>query len=149
MLAASEKAVLRLEDLADCITDEVEWSHGLLAGPPSRSGTGDACAVVVLSYPRYCRYRALLKRLEGCWPPEGSLAMLLGTDLGLSRSGATCRLLFCRDTFEHEALAHSDLICDHLGGWQGRWQHLRGEGRLFTASRAGLSSWANITESCS
>lgn len=114
VLAASEKAVLRLEDLADCITDEVEWSHGLLAGPPSRSGTGDACAVVVLSYPRYCRYRALLKRLEGRWPPEGSLAMLLGTDQGLSRSGATCRLLFCRDTFEHEALAHSDLICDHL-----------------------------------
>ncbi|KAL1423200.1 hypothetical protein MTO96_021188 [Rhipicephalus appendiculatus] len=112
VLAASEKAVLRLEDFVGCITDEVEWSHGLLAGPPSEGASSPG--VVVLSYPRYCRYRALLKRLEGHWPPEGSLALLLGADQLLSRSGGSCRLLFCRDTFDHEALAHNDLICDHL-----------------------------------
>ncbi|XP_054917473.1 AT-rich interactive domain-containing protein 5B-like isoform X2 [Dermacentor andersoni] len=112
VLAASEKAVLRLEDFVGCITDEVEWSHGLLAGPPSE-GTSSP-GVVVLSYPRYCRYRALLKRLEGHWPPEGSLALLLGADQLLPRGGGACRLLFCRDTFDHEALAHNDLICDHL-----------------------------------
>ncbi|KAK8778041.1 hypothetical protein V5799_020619, partial [Amblyomma americanum] len=112
VLAASEKAVLRLEDFVGCITDEVEWSHGLLAGPPS--GGTSSPGVVVLSYPRYCRYRALLKRLEGHWPPEGSLALLLGADQLLPQGANAYRLLFCRDTFDHEALAHSDLICDHL-----------------------------------
>ncbi|EEC11325.1 AT-rich interactive domain-containing protein 5B [Ixodes scapularis] len=103
VLAASEKAVLGLDDLVSCITEDVDWTYGLLAGSPAEA----AAAVVVLSFPRYCRYRATLKRLEGQQP-----AALAGVDPRVPRG--PCWVVFCRDTFDHEALAHNDLICDHL-----------------------------------
>lgn len=109
VLAASEKVVLRLDDLVGCITEQVEWTYGLLAGPPRRTPS----AVLVLSFPRYCRYRATLKRLEGCGQPqlEATLAGVLG-DHQLPKG--SYRVVFCRDTFDHEGLVHNDLICDHL-----------------------------------
>lgn len=69
--------------------------------------------VVVLSYPRYCRYRALLRRLEGgesSWLCS-SIAAALG---GFTATPGT-RVLFCRDTFDYPDLETHELLCNHLG----------------------------------
>lgn len=69
--------------------------------------------VVVLSYPRYCRYRALLRRLEGAEPSWlcSSIAAALG---GFTATPGT-RVLFCRDTFDYPDLETHELLCNHLG----------------------------------
>lgn len=69
--------------------------------------------VVVLSYPRYCRYRALLRRLEGAEPSWlcSSVAAALG---GFTALPGT-RVLFCRDTFDYPDLETHELLCNHLG----------------------------------
>lgn len=68
--------------------------------------------VVVLSYPRYCRYRALLRRLAGAEPSWlcSSLAAALG---GFTALPGT-RVLFCRDTFDYPDLETHELLCNHL-----------------------------------
>ncbi|XP_054009384.1 uncharacterized protein LOC128892840 isoform X2 [Hylaeus anthracinus] len=68
--------------------------------------------VVVLSYPRYCRYRALLRRLEGAEPSWlcSSIAAALG---GFTATPGT-RVLFCRDTFDYPDLETHELLCNHL-----------------------------------
>ncbi|XP_015112997.1 uncharacterized protein LOC107038413 isoform X2 [Diachasma alloeum] len=68
--------------------------------------------VVVLSYPRYCRYRALLRRLEGAEPAWlcSSIAAALG---GFTALPGT-RVLFCRDTFDYPDLETHELLCNHL-----------------------------------
>lgn len=69
--------------------------------------------VIVLSYPRYCRYRALLRRLEG---RESSW---LCTSVAAAHGGFTAlpgtRILFCRDTFDYPDLETHELLCNHLG----------------------------------
>ena len=69
--------------------------------------------VVVLSYPRYCRYRALLRRLEGSEPSWlwSSVAAAVG---GFTVNPGT-RVLFCRDTFDYPDLETHELLCNHLG----------------------------------
>jgi len=69
--------------------------------------------VVVLSYPRYCRYRALLRRLEGAEPSWlcSSIAAALG---GFTATPGT-KVLFCRDTFDYPDLETHELLCNHLG----------------------------------
>jgi hypothetical protein len=74
-------------------------------------------SVVVLSYPRYCRYRALLRRIEGKeneWMNKESVQLAINS-LGIPTTTNQLNILFCRDTFEHEALLQNDLNCDHLG----------------------------------
>jgi hypothetical protein len=74
-------------------------------------------SVVVLSYPRYCRYRALLSRIEGKeneWMNKESVQLAINS-LGIPTTTNQLNILFCRDTFEHEALLQNDLNCDHLG----------------------------------
>ncbi|XP_018370849.1 PREDICTED: AT-rich interactive domain-containing protein 5B-like isoform X1 [Trachymyrmex cornetzi] len=68
--------------------------------------------VVVLSYPRYCRYRALLRRLEGAEPSWlcSSIAAALG---GFTATPGT-KVLFCRDTFDYPDLETHELLCNHL-----------------------------------
>lgn len=68
--------------------------------------------VVVLSYPRYCRYRALLRRLQGAEPSWlcSSIAAALG---GFTATPGT-RVLFCRDTFDYPDLETHELLCNHL-----------------------------------
>lgn len=69
--------------------------------------------VIVLSYPRYCRYRSLLRRLEGAEPSWlcSSVAAALG---GFTALPGT-RVLFCRDTFDYPDLETHELLCNHLG----------------------------------
>lgn len=69
--------------------------------------------VIVLSYSRYCRYRAMLRRLEGREPAWlcSSVAAALG---GFTALPGT-RILFCRDTFDYPDLETHELLCNHLG----------------------------------
>ncbi|XP_076231679.1 uncharacterized protein LOC143177564 [Calliopsis andreniformis] len=77
-----------------------------------RSDCASQTKVVVLSYPRYCRYRALLRRLEGAEPSWlcSSIAAALG---GFTATPGT-RVLFCRDTFDYPDLETHELLCNHL-----------------------------------
>lgn len=76
-------------------------------------GNSSQTRVIVLSYPRYCRYRALLRRLEGTEPLwlSSSIAAALG---GFTALPGT-KVLFCRDTFDYPDLETHELLCNHLG----------------------------------
>ncbi|XP_046386800.1 uncharacterized protein LOC124156341 isoform X2 [Ischnura elegans] len=84
----------------------------------SRKSSG---SVVILSYARYCRFRAVLKRLEGLPAPKegvpspgwlrGVLAVALG---GFSVSEPDAHVLFCKDTFDYPDLEGHELLCNHL-----------------------------------
>jgi len=83
-----------------------------------RPDCGSQTKVVVLSYPRYCRYRALLCRLEGAEPSWlcSSIAAAVG---GFTATPGT-RVLFCRDTFDYPDLETHELLCNHLGTYRRR-----------------------------
>lgn len=69
--------------------------------------------VAVLSYTRYCRYRATLKRLEGVeddWI-KNYLIEALG---GFIATSPNTRVMFCKDTFDYPELETHDLLCNHL-----------------------------------
>lgn len=78
----------------------------------------ETSTVVILSYSRYCRYRTLLRRLDG---PKRDLLIhkkfvqdaLLELGIPMQRNNRV-NILFCRDSFDHEALALNELNCDHL-----------------------------------
>ncbi|XP_045190689.2 AT-rich interactive domain-containing protein 5B-like isoform X1 [Mercenaria mercenaria] len=69
--------------------------------------------VVIMTYPRYCRYRCMLKRLENCedkWLHK-TLVCALG---GFSSLKENNRVYFCKNIFEHADLDDFELRCDHL-----------------------------------
>ncbi|XP_015917137.1 AT-rich interactive domain-containing protein 5B isoform X2 [Parasteatoda tepidariorum] len=195
VLVASDRVVLKLDDLVSWITEEVEWNHGIVAprpessapSPPSsapsevssddtivikkeekdeqfnddnnndtssstlpsRNSTetesnpavdeGDCdkkkatdvkeenvrdiatqddeskdTKVLVLSYQSYCRYRTILRRLDGGDPNEwlqNDMVLALG---GFAPPSNKTHVLFCRDMFEHDELAHHELNCEYL-----------------------------------
>ncbi|XP_008565682.1 PREDICTED: AT-rich interactive domain-containing protein 5B [Galeopterus variegatus] len=69
--------------------------------------------VMVLSYPQYCRYRSMLKRIQD--KPSSLLtdqfALALGGIAVLSRNP---QILYCRDTFDHPTLIENESICDEF-----------------------------------
>lgn len=69
--------------------------------------------VIILSYPRYCRYRAMMKRLEGVENDylKYKLVAALG---GFTVTSKNTRVLFCRDTFDYPDLEGHELLCNHL-----------------------------------
>lgn len=80
---------------------------------PKQEPKDEQAKVVVLSYARYCRYRALVRRLENAKPSwlSSSLAAAMG---GFTAMPGT-RVLFCRDTFDYPDLETHELLCNHLG----------------------------------
>ncbi|PSN50020.1 hypothetical protein C0J52_03299, partial [Blattella germanica] len=73
----------------------------------------EGSAVVVLSFPRYCRYRGIVKRLEGVankWL-KNALVIALG---GFAVPCRHTRILFCKDTFDYPDLEGHELLCNHL-----------------------------------
>lgn len=143
VLAINDKVVLRAEDLLSWICDGEGWRWGLRAvwrgacAPPadlrhtqplhhtkldfsdvereknSIATDADSPGVVVFSYPRYCRYRALLSRLEGIqadWLRD-SLVAALG---GYAAPTNNTRILYCKDTFEYPELEGHEFVCNHL-----------------------------------
>ncbi|KZC07679.1 AT-rich interactive domain-containing protein 5B [Dufourea novaeangliae] len=97
-------------DFSDVDKQQKEYEINYNAGRRTEYGT--QTKVVVLSYPRYCRYRALLRRLEGAEPSWlcSSIAAALG---GFTATPGT-RVLFCRDTFDYPDLETHELLCNHL-----------------------------------
>ncbi|KAK9509037.1 hypothetical protein O3M35_006449 [Rhynocoris fuscipes] len=140
VLAISEKVVIRVDDLLTWITQATDWHWGLNAiwerdcvGQPQPPATPTIdmddiakekltldeshwetnTGVVVLSYPRYCRYRGIIKRVEGVedkWL-RTSLVIALG---GLTAPCKNTRILFCKDTFDYPDLEGHELLCNHL-----------------------------------
>ncbi|CAH0599491.1 unnamed protein product [Chrysodeixis includens] len=143
VLAINDKVVVRADDLLSWICTGTEWRWGLRAvwrgacAPPadpartaplhhtkldfsdvaSEKNTieidAEAPGVVVFSYPRYCRYRALLARLDGLqadWLRD-SLVAALG---GYAAPTNNTRILYCKDTFEYPELEGHEFVCNHL-----------------------------------
>lgn len=143
VLAINDKVVVRAEDLMSWMCEGEEWRWGLRAvwrgscAPPtdakstqplhhtkldfsdvekernSIASDADSPGVVVFSYPRYCRYRALVARLEGIqadWLRD-SLVAALG---GYSAPSNNTRILYCKDTFEYPELEGHEFVCNHL-----------------------------------
>ncbi|CAL1538842.1 unnamed protein product [Lymnaea stagnalis] len=72
-----------------------------------------AANLAILSYPKYCRYRAMRKRLEGCENQWLHLAIVVAIG-GFSGRAPGCRVMFCRETFEQSELDTWDLRMDHM-----------------------------------
>ncbi|KAK4882791.1 hypothetical protein RN001_006110 [Aquatica leii] len=70
-------------------------------------------SVIILSYPSYCRYRAMMKRLEGVEDEylKHKVVKVLG---GFTVLNKNTRVLFCRDTFDYPELEGHELLCNHL-----------------------------------
>lgn len=70
--------------------------------------------VLILSYPQYCRYRSILKRIQG--KPSSVQAdqfvLALG---GVAVISKKPQILYCRDTFEHPTLTENESVCDEFG----------------------------------
>lgn len=98
-------------DFSDVDKQQKEYESNISSS--KKSECDGQTKVVVLSYPRYCRYRALLRRLEGAEPSWlcSSVAAALG---GFTATPGT-RVLFCRDTFDYPDLETHELLCNHLG----------------------------------
>uniref|UniRef100_F7E1S5 AT-rich interaction domain 5B n=1 Tax=Equus caballus TaxID=9796 RepID=F7E1S5_HORSE len=74
--------------------------------------------VIVLSYPQYCRYRSMLKRIQD--KPSSILtdqfALALG---GIAVVSKNPQILYCRDTFDHPTLIENESICDEFDRREG------------------------------
>ncbi|XP_032526004.2 AT-rich interactive domain-containing protein 5B-like [Danaus plexippus] len=143
VLAINDKVVLRAEELLSWVCSGAGWRWGLRAvwrgacAPPAEPRHSaplhhtkldfsdverekssitvdvDEPGVVVFSYPRYCRYRALVARLEGiqaAWLRD-SLVAALG---GYAAPTRNTRILYCKDTFEYPELEGHEFVCNHL-----------------------------------
>ncbi|KAK7790611.1 hypothetical protein R5R35_008067 [Gryllus longicercus] len=80
-----------------------------LLGEPDPEESG----VVVLSFARYCRFRGIMKRLEGVsnkWL-HNALVLALG---GFAAPCRNTRVLFCKDTFDYPDLEGHEQLCNHL-----------------------------------
>ncbi|KAG5867632.1 hypothetical protein JTB14_036076 [Gonioctena quinquepunctata] len=69
--------------------------------------------VVILSFPKYCRYRGMMKRLEGVEDVylKYKIVNALG---GFYVIHPNTRVLFCKDTFDYPELEGHELLCNHL-----------------------------------
>ena len=81
--------------------------------------------IAIVSFPKYCRFRSVLKRLEKCQDKwlKNALVSAIG---GFSVSNGNTRILFCRETCDHPDLQEHDLRCDYLGkcaGWSVLVEH--------------------------
>uniref|UniRef100_A0A0K8TI64 ARID domain-containing protein n=3 Tax=Lygus hesperus TaxID=30085 RepID=A0A0K8TI64_LYGHE len=141
VLAITEKVVIRVEDLLTWITHATDWNWGLGAVWEQDCPQADtsSCSnikidmedvnkekqnlgakhwetqtgVVVLSYPKYCRYRGIARRLEGVadrWL-KTALVVALG---GFTAPWKNTKVLFCKDTFDYPELEGHELLCNHL-----------------------------------
>ncbi|KAK7066350.1 AT-rich interactive domain-containing protein 5B, partial [Halocaridina rubra] len=69
--------------------------------------------IIILGYDKYCRMRALLKRLEGVEEEymRSRIVVALGGFVVPSRR---TWMLFCREVFDYPELEGHDLLCNHL-----------------------------------
>nr|KAG5714225.1 hypothetical protein BaRGS_018442 [Batillaria attramentaria] len=69
--------------------------------------------VVIMSYPQYCRYRAVLKRLETVTDKwlKNALVMAIG---GFASTHRGMRVMFCREVCDYPELDDLEFRMDHL-----------------------------------
>ena len=79
----------------------------------------------ILTFPAYCRYRALKKRLLSGACLSRAQLIALGGILGDQRSA---RVLFCRDSFHHPYLDKFELSGDNKGKYCQSFDWLGGHG---------------------
>uniref|UniRef100_A0A8C5TS58 AT-rich interactive domain-containing protein 5B n=1 Tax=Malurus cyaneus samueli TaxID=2593467 RepID=A0A8C5TS58_9PASS len=69
--------------------------------------------LLILSYPQYCRYRSMLKRIQD--KPSSILTdqfvLALG---GIAVTSKKPQIFYCRDTFDHPTLIENESICDEF-----------------------------------
>uniref|UniRef100_A0A8C7N4R1 Zgc:77151 n=1 Tax=Oncorhynchus kisutch TaxID=8019 RepID=A0A8C7N4R1_ONCKI len=132
VLAVSKKIVVRVEDLVRWTCPEPPgWKGGsqkssetnshhkhtpiITNGPPaSIEEKGERLGVKVLSYPQYCRFRSLQRRIQdgvvlGLQDPH---LLALG---GIRVAQHNTQVLYCRDTFNHPTLDSNTSIWTQLG----------------------------------
>jgi hypothetical protein len=70
--------------------------------------------ITIISFPQYCRYRGVMKRLETMTDKwlKNALVSAIG---GLTARSRNNRIMFCRDIFDNADLDDLELRCDHLG----------------------------------
>ncbi|XP_067852567.1 AT-rich interactive domain-containing protein 5B-like [Heptranchias perlo] len=73
----------------------------------------DRPRVKILSYPQYCRYRAIRKRIQKASAECVSEAQLLALG-GFLLVNQNTKILYCRETFEHPTLGDNKSICDEF-----------------------------------
>ncbi|GCB68174.1 hypothetical protein scyTo_0005261 [Scyliorhinus torazame] len=73
----------------------------------------DRPRVKILSYPQYCRYRAIRKRIQKVSADSVSEAQLLALG-GILLVNQNTKILYCRETFEHPTLGDNKSICDEF-----------------------------------
>ncbi|XP_078406769.1 uncharacterized protein LOC144685777 isoform X2 [Cetorhinus maximus] len=82
--------------------------------PAPRPGfKDDRPRVKILSYPQYCRYRAIRKRIQKASADCVSEAQLLALG-GILLVNENTKILYCRETFEHPTLGDNKSICDEF-----------------------------------
>ncbi|XP_059846085.1 AT-rich interactive domain-containing protein 5B-like isoform X3 [Hypanus sabinus] len=82
--------------------------------PAPRSGyKDDLPQVKILSYPQYCRYRAIRKRIQKASARCVDEAQLLALG-GILLMNQNTKILYCRETFEHPTLGNNMSICDEF-----------------------------------
>ena len=75
----------------------------------------EGVSVRVLSYPQYCRYRSLEKRVQelGGWPRLQDPHLKTLEEIRMVQQDT--RVLYCRDTFTHPTLDSNASILTQLG----------------------------------
>uniref|UniRef100_A0A4W5NI04 Zgc:77151 n=1 Tax=Hucho hucho TaxID=62062 RepID=A0A4W5NI04_9TELE len=134
VLAVSKKIVVRVEDLVRWTCPEPPgWKGGsqkssetnshhkptpIITNGPQASlkekGESEHLGVKVLSYPQYCRFRSLQRRIQdgvvlGLQDPH---LLALG---GIRVAQHNTRVLYCRDTFNHPTLDSNTSVWTQLG----------------------------------
>ncbi|XP_030602916.1 AT-rich interactive domain-containing protein 5B isoform X2 [Archocentrus centrarchus] len=145
VLAVSRKMVVRVEDLVQwSCAQPAGWSsipktvpcgtNGLLKPPQSSDGSNGTTdksdgpvehhqSVKVISYPQYCRFRSLQRRIQDrARGPTLQDPHLLA--LGGIKVMPNTRVMYCRDTFNHPTLESSASF-----SWQFRCPSLSLRGR--------------------
>ncbi|XP_056302214.1 AT-rich interactive domain-containing protein 5B [Danio aesculapii] len=136
VIAVSKKVVVRVEDLVKWTCQEPpHWrcSSSNVNGPQKSDESQDASSpqegkpevdgdespvqhmVKVLSYPQYCRFRSLQRRV----PDQASCPGLQDPHLlalgGIKVALHNTRVLYCRDTFNHPTIDNNASILTQLG----------------------------------
>ncbi|KAG9341810.1 hypothetical protein JZ751_018532 [Albula glossodonta] len=88
------------------------WKAGL--GPPLHPGDDEqGKRVLVLSYPRYCRYRSVIARLRE--RPSSLLTDQVVLALGgIASLNSNTQILYCRETFDHPTLIENESISEEF-----------------------------------
>uniref|UniRef100_A0A1B0CMQ1 ARID domain-containing protein n=2 Tax=Lutzomyia longipalpis TaxID=7200 RepID=A0A1B0CMQ1_LUTLO len=119
VVAISDRVVIKGDDLLSWLDASLQWNWGFRidrstqhSNMPRDEGTAVPC-VAVISFSKYCRFRALMKRMENI--ENEWLKRSLIEALGGNAVDPTCsRIVFCRETFDYPELETHELLCNHL-----------------------------------